>query len=145
MSCAILLQGRLERAPEQRVSRNGAPFTMATLRVSAGNELQFWRLFVFGESAQAELARLGEGDALSAQGSPKFEVYSPEGGAARVSLSLTADFVLPLKAPPRERKPKSDKPASQPDTRQRSEPTRLGGMRVHAGEADPGLDDDIGF
>jgi hypothetical protein len=145
MSIAILLQGRLERAPEHRVSRNGAPFTMATIRVSAGSEMQFWRLFVFSDSAQAELARLGEGDAFTAQGVPKFEVYTPEGGAPRVSLSLTADHILALRQPPKERKPKAEKPAAAPDTRPRAASDRIGGIRAHAGEADPGLDDDIGF
>lgn len=118
MALSILLQGKLERAPEIRVSRNGANFTMATMRVSAGTELQFWRIFVFSESAQAELARLSEGDALSVQGIPKFEVYRPEGGAPRVSLSITVDQLLALRQPPRERKPKeSPAPAPQPARR----------------------------
>jgi single-stranded DNA-binding protein len=144
MSIAILLQGRLERAPERRVSRNGAPFTIATIRVSSGSELQFWRVFVFGETAQAELARLGEGDALTAQGVPKFELYRPEGGEPRVSLSMTADHVLALRQPPRERKPK-EKTAPPDTTRPRAKPDRIGDMRTHAGEADPGLDDGIPF
>lgn len=137
MSVAILLTGKLERAPEQRMSRNGAPFTMATLRVSAGTELQFWRIFVFSESAQAELARLGEGDVIAAQGSPKFELYTPESGAPRVSLSMTADAILPLKAAPKERRPKAEKPAAPPDTRQRIERRPC--------VTEPCLDDDIGF
>ena len=49
MSASILLQGKLERAPETRTSRNGNSFTTTSLRVSAGSELQFWRLFVFSE------------------------------------------------------------------------------------------------
>jgi hypothetical protein len=145
MSIAILVSGKLERAPEQRVSRNGAPFAMATLRVSTGTELQFWRLFVFSESAQAELSRLGEGDALTAQGVPKFELYRPDGGEPRVSLSMTADHVLALRQPPRERKPKAEKPAAPPDTRQRGAPSRIAEMRVHAVERDDAPDDSIPF
>ena len=80
MSANILLQGSLAKAPESRVSRQGNAFAMATLRVASGNESQFWRLFVFSESAQAELMRLGEGDALACQGSPKFELFRPEAG-----------------------------------------------------------------
>ncbi len=112
MSASILLQGKLERAPETRVSRNGNQFAISTIRVSAGNELQFWRVFVFSESAQTEIARLGEGDAVAVQGTPKFEIWRPENGEPRVSLSVTADHVLALRQPPRERKPKADKPAT---------------------------------
>ncbi|MFO1126351.1 MAG: OB-fold nucleic acid binding domain-containing protein [Methylocystis sp.] len=113
MSAAILLQGKLERAPESRISRNGNGFLSATLRVATGSELQFWRIFVFSESARAELARLGEGDALAVQGTPKFEIWRPEGGEPRVSLGVTAEHVLALKQPPRERKPKSEKKPQQ--------------------------------
>jgi hypothetical protein len=119
MTAHILLQGSLAKAPDSRVSRQGNPFVMATLRVSAGNEIQFWRLFVFSESAQAELMRLGEGDSLACQGTPKFELFRPEAGEPRVSLSLTVDHVLALRQPPKERKKKgpalaparSEKPA----------------------------------
>jgi single-stranded DNA-binding protein len=97
MSASILLQGKLERAPESRVSRNGNSFATATIRVSAGNESHFWRLFVFSESAQAELGRLEVGDAVAVQGTPKFEVWRPENGEPRVSLSVTADHVLALR------------------------------------------------
>jgi single-stranded DNA-binding protein len=134
MSAAILLQGKLERAPETRTSRNGNCFATATLRVSSGSELQFWRLFVFSESAQAELARLGEGDALAVQGTPKFEIWHPESGEPRVSLSVTADHVLALKQPPRERKPKAEKSPAPPVRARRDLPS-----------IDPDLDDRVPF
>jgi single-stranded DNA-binding protein len=111
MSSHILATGTLTKAPESRVSKNGHAFVMATLRVTVGNEAQFWRLFVFSESAQAELMRLGEGDALACQGVPKFELFRPEAGEPRVSLSLTVDHVLALRQPPKERKKKDPAPA----------------------------------
>jgi len=106
---AALLSGVVQRAPESRMSKAGKPFVTTTLRIKDGDGAQFWRLFVFSESAQAEIMRLGDGDALSVQGVPKFELYRPEGGEPRVSLSLTVDAVLALKQPPKERKPKPDK------------------------------------
>ncbi len=106
MTVSALIHGTLAKPPESRTSRQGNPFAMATMRVASGNESQYWRIFVFSESAQAELMRLGEGDALACQGVPKFEIYTPDGGAARVSLSLTTDSILPLRQPPRERKKK---------------------------------------
>jgi single-stranded DNA-binding protein len=117
MSVFALIQGSLVKAPESRVSRQGNSFVMATLRVASGNESHYWRLFVFSESAQAELMRIGEGDSLACQGTPKFEIYRPADGEPRVSLSITVDHVLALRQPPKEKKPKaaalarSEKPA----------------------------------
>lgn len=137
MSAAILLQGKLERAPESRTSRNGNNFATTTIRVSAGSELQFWRLFVFSESAQTELARLDVGDAVAVQGVPKFEIWRPDNGEPRVSLSVTADHVLALRQPPRERKPKPATPRES-----WAAPDRL---RDDRPRVDPDLDDHIPF
>lgn len=133
MSVSILLQGKLERGPEARTSRNGNSFITATLRVASGGDLQFWRLFVFSESAQTELARLGEGDALTVQGTPKFEIWRPESGEPRVSLSATVDHVLALKQPSRKRDPKADNSA-RPDRARSDLPS-----------PDPDLDDRVPF
>jgi Single-strand binding protein family len=101
---AALISGSLFRPPEQRTAKSGKPFIMASVKIKDGDSIQFVRLFAFSESAQAELARLAEGDALTAQGSLKAEVYEAN-GEHRVSLTLIADAVLPLR---RERKPKTE-------------------------------------
>lgn len=123
MSASVLLSGTLFKAPEQRQSRNGNSFTTATMKVESGSDAQFWRLFVFSETQQSELLRLQQGDALSVQGVPKFELYKPDGGEPRVSLSLTAEIVLALRQPPKQRTPKppKDAPAKPVDTRPRAE------------------------
>ena len=41
---------------------------------------------------------------MSVQGSMKAELYRPDGGEPRMSLSIVADAVLPLRAAPKERK-----------------------------------------
>jgi single-stranded DNA-binding protein len=116
MTALALITGVLFRAPEQRTSKAGKPFVTATLRVKDGEASQWWRVTAFSESAQAELMRLEEGDALSVQGSFRAELYQPEGGEARVSLSIVADRVLALAQPPRERKAKA--PAQDERSRQ---------------------------
>ncbi len=108
--------------------------------------MHFWRLFVFGESAQAELARLGEGDALAVQGVPKFELYRPEGAEPRLSLSIVADHVLSLRQPPKERKKRA--PAEQPPGLPLMPPEkspRPGEFKSRCGAAAPELDDQIPF
>jgi hypothetical protein len=120
MSAHALVTGALFKAPEQRTSKAGRQFAVATLKVRDGEAMQFWRVIVFSESTQAELMRLSEGDAVSAQGAMKAELYRPEGGDPKLSLSIVADHILALKQPPRERKAKAPEPAPQ-DTRSRQE------------------------
>jgi hypothetical protein len=96
-----LVSGILFKPPEQRTSKAGRPFAVATLRVKDGEALQWWRVAAFSEPAQAELMRLGDGDACSAQGAFKAELYQPEGGEPKVSLSIVADQVLALRQPPK--------------------------------------------
>jgi hypothetical protein len=102
MTVFALLSGKLQSAPESRTSKSDKPFVLFTLRVANGNELQFWKVFAFSETTQAELLALNEGDALSVQGVPRFEIYAPDGAAPRVSLSITADHIVRLRPLPSE-------------------------------------------
>jgi single-stranded DNA-binding protein len=99
-----LVSGTLFRAPEQRTSKAGNPFVTATIRAKDGDSSQWWRVTAFSETAQAELMCLGDGDACSVQGAFKADLYSKDGGEAKVSLSIIADRVLALRQPPKERK-----------------------------------------
>jgi single-stranded DNA-binding protein len=133
---AALVAGTLFRAPEQRTAKSGRQFVAATVRAKEGDGSQFIRLVAFSETAQAELLRLEDGDAISAQGPLKAEIYAANDGTAKISLSIIADRVLPLRPPPKERKAK----AAAPDSRTRQE--RLAG--TWRDERD-GPSDDIGF
>lgn len=111
MTAHVLISGALFRAPEQRTSKAGKPFWTATVRVKDGDATAWWKLLVFSETAGTELMRLGDGDALSARGVLAVEPYE-KNGETRIAFTCKADAVLPLKPPPRERKPKPDKPAT---------------------------------
>ncbi len=102
MSAHALVSGTLFRTPEQRKSKAGKPYVTATLKVKDSDGFTFWRLTAFSESVSAELNRLSEGDALSAQGALKAGLYTPPDGEARISLSIVADQILALRPPPRE-------------------------------------------
>jgi single-stranded DNA-binding protein len=106
-----LITGSLFRTSEQRTSKAGNPFVAATIRVKDGDASQWWRVTAFSETAQAELMRLSDGDAASVQGSFKAELYQPEGGEARLSLSIVADRVLALRQPPKQRKAPKEREA----------------------------------
>jgi Single-strand binding protein family len=145
MTAHVLITGVLFRQPESRVSKSGKPFAMATLRVSAGNESQFWRLFVFSESAQAELAKLSDGDALACQGVPKFELFRPETGEPRVSLSITVDHVLALKQPPKQRAKPHEEPAPMFGPRSRETAPEPSGFSRNGCSGDDPFGDEMPF
>ena len=94
-----LATGSIFKPPEQRTSKTGKPFVAATIRTKDGDAFQWWRIVAFSDTAQAELMRLGDGDACSVQGNFKAELYRPDGGEAKLSLSIVADQVLALRQP----------------------------------------------
>lgn len=78
----------------------------ATIRAKDGDAAQWWKIVAFSEDVQTELMRLVEGDVLSVQGSFKAELYTAQNGETKISLSIIADNVLPLKKQPKEREVK---------------------------------------
>lgn len=58
MTARVLLSGTLFREPEQRTSKAGNPFVMATIRAKDGDASQWWKMLAFSETAQVELMRL---------------------------------------------------------------------------------------
>jgi single-stranded DNA-binding protein len=77
---------------------------LATLKAREGEEVQWWKVLAFGDSARVELLRLEDGDALSVQGGLRAEAYEKD-GEPRVSLTVLADAVLPLRQEKKQREP----------------------------------------
>ncbi len=137
MTAYVLITGTLFRPPEQRTSKYGLPFATATLRVKYSEDVQWWKILAFGESAQAELMRMFEGSAIACQGALRVDTYQTESGETKVSLTCLADSILALNSRPKERKPQE---ATAPDTRTREERCR-GEWR----DERDGPNDEIGF
>ena len=108
MTAFALVTGTIFRAPVQKTSKAGKPFTTCSVRAgsddSGGGD--FWSVMCFSESAQLELLRLEVGDAVSVRGKLKIETYEKD-GQTRVSRSIFADAALGLRPAPREKKPKA--------------------------------------
>jgi single-stranded DNA-binding protein len=121
MTIFALVSGSLFGEPNQKVSKAGRSYASSTLKVRDGDATQWIRVTVFSESAQAELMRLNDGDAISVQEVLKAETYTASVGSIKISLGIVADHVLALRQPPRERKPKATPP---PDTRSKQERQR---------------------
>jgi hypothetical protein len=53
MSAFALVSGALFRAPEQKTSKAGKPYVLATVKVAADNSVDFWTIMGFGETVEA--------------------------------------------------------------------------------------------
>ena len=107
MTATALVTGNLFKSAERKTSKNGNEFVTATIKAKEGEGATFWRLTAFSLDAANELMRLSPGDAVAVQGKLSAELYQPEGGAPRVSLSLIVDQAISARAKPRQPKPKS--------------------------------------
>ncbi len=139
MTVSVMLTGSVFREPAQRTSKAGKPFVVATMKVAADNETQFWTALAFGETAQAELMRLADGEKLAVQGALKVEAKIQD-GAVKLYRTIFVDAVLPLKPAPRERKPKAEKPPQAATAKSAGGPAPS--LWDNEGRA---LDDDIPF
>jgi single-stranded DNA-binding protein len=97
MSAVTLISGTFFRGPEIRSTKTGSTVITLTLKVVNGNAAEFWRVAVFDKDVQQEIGELEQGDAVAFVGRLTAEVYSKEGAAPRVSLSLTAERAISLK------------------------------------------------
>jgi len=137
LTAHVLITGSLYRAPEQKLSKAGKPFVVATIRAKDGDASQWWKVLCFSESGCAELMRLSDGDAVSAQGALKVETYERD-GAVKLSLTCIADSVLALRPAPKPRKAKETA-----ETRRAAPADR--GLARHAGDGDDYFRDEMPF
>ena len=118
MSAFALVTGTIFRAPLQKISKAGKPYTTCTVKAGADDTGgDFWNVLSFSESSQLELLRLEVGDAVSIRGKMKLETYVAADGTTKISRSIFADAALGLRPAPREKKPKV---AREPSTSQQS-------------------------
>jgi hypothetical protein len=107
MTVSIMIAGALFRAPVQKIAKSGKPYVTATIKASVCNESEFWTALAFGESEQAALLNLVEGEKCAVQGAMKLEAKAGDGDV-KIYRTVFVDALLPLKPVPRERKPRSN-------------------------------------
>jgi hypothetical protein len=109
MTAFALISGVIFRAPLQKISKAGKPFTTCTVKVGADDTASsdFWTVLSFSESAQLELLRLEAGDAVSIRGKLKIETYVANDGTTKISRSIFADAAIGLRPVPRTSKAKA--------------------------------------
>ncbi len=118
MSAFAIISGVVFKAPEQRTSKNGNAYVLATIRESSGEQTRWWKALCFNDAAVA-LLRLDDGDAIAVAGSLDVSTYE-KNGETRVNLAIMCDRVLTLK-PPKKEKP--DRQVTKPAARAEVEHT----------------------
>jgi hypothetical protein len=71
MTARARVLGTLSRAPESRTLKHGGVCVTATVKAIDGAYTRFWHIVAISETAQAELMRLSDGDAVAVEGSLK--------------------------------------------------------------------------
>ena len=121
MSAFAMISGRFHGESVTRPTRNGGQVTFFKLKVVNGASLEFWDCATFSDTARTELEGLAEGDAVSAVGSLRVELFEWK-GEQRIKRSLSADRVVALKPKPKDSKPRADRPAPAGPASHRSGP-----------------------
>ena len=95
----VLLTGKLAKDPKTGNSRNGQPWTAATIRVplQPNQEGEADSLFVstiaFGSEAE-KLGRLTAGDAVSVTGTAKVSTFTAKDGTVKPSMDVQAVGIM---------------------------------------------------
>lgn len=89
--------GRLGKDAESRTTRTNKPMTVLTVAVDTkdGDAATWCTVLAFEELAE-RLAGLIKGTGLYVRGKLKADLYTPQGGEPRVSLTLLASHVEPM-------------------------------------------------
>ena len=101
MSARAIVAGALFKAPASKVSKAGKPYALVTIREGKGDAARWWKAFVFGDDAMAQVLRLGDGDSIAVAGEFDCHTYEADGGEVRLSWSIMVDGVLSARKPAR--------------------------------------------
>jgi hypothetical protein len=102
MTTTVRVAGTLFHAPQCCMNARGRLVT-AKLKGKIGDRTQFWHVVAFSETAQAELMRLAEGDALSVQGALHAKPYKQD-AETEFLFGVVAEEILPLCQPGKKRR-----------------------------------------
>lgn len=105
MTARAIVSGVLTRAAQQRTSKSGNPYVLATVRDGNGDAVRWWSVIAFNAASMGEILKLREGDPIAISGEFDAEIYRPDGKEPRVSWKITADAILSARRPAKERKP----------------------------------------
>ena len=92
-----LVAGRLYGEAEQRVDKDGKPFSVAKVRAAtADGETLFVNVIAFEQSVCAALGDLRDGDSIALTGTLTPRVWTDKQGNTRPALDMVAHRLLSL-------------------------------------------------
>lgn len=95
MSIECAFTGRLAHEPEIKTSKAGTPWASLSVGVGESDALQWVRVAVFGEMAEA-IRALPKGAKIYVEGRLKLEEWTGKDGVARHGLNVAATLVQPI-------------------------------------------------
>ena len=95
MSIECAFTGRLAHEPEIKTSKAGTPWASLSVGVGESEALQWVRVAVFGEMAEA-IRALPKGAKVYVEGRLKLEEWTGKDGVARHGLNVAATLVQPI-------------------------------------------------
>lgn len=95
MSIECAFTGRLAHEPEIKTSKAGKPWASLSVGVGESEALQWVRVAVFGEMAEA-IRALPKGAKIYVEGRLKLEEWTGKDGVARHGLNVAATLVQPI-------------------------------------------------
>ena len=112
MSFFVLISGTLAADPQARISSNGKPYAIGSIRAGDGDDAVFVSWIAFNEHVK-RLVDLGKGDALAIGGRARLTCWTGKDGRERHGLSVTVETVAAAKPAPKPRKPPAIESARQ--------------------------------
>lgn len=91
----VMVSGILSKPPEQRTSKNGNAFTLASIRTQTAEGDLYASVTAFGDLCPA-LAGLAKGDPLTVIGTARVSTYTGKDGATKAGLSIIASRIIAL-------------------------------------------------
>ncbi len=90
-----IVAGRLYGAPKEGEGKSGNVYTVAKVKVTAGNgETYLCNVIAFEDHVQEALLALDDGDSVALSGSLTPKVYHEKNGDARPAMDLVCHKVL---------------------------------------------------
>ncbi len=89
-----MIGGKLHGKPERRTAKNGNAYTVAKVRVPAGEDALFASVISFAEPVQVVLLALDDGEPVALAGTLTVKPWLDRDGNSRANIDLIANAVL---------------------------------------------------
>jgi hypothetical protein len=96
MSAHVLVTGAIHRKPEVRKTKAGKNYCTTKIKISEGDDFQYWAVNAFDDASIASLMACNVDDLVSARGKLLTTIYHPEGGDPRINLTVSASAIVCL-------------------------------------------------